>query len=114
MLEAPPHEQQRHQHAHADQSKRTGSASLRSAQLPPCAQALLFEGMLDRLATIGARPGWECWKKRQLRHHPHMRREMVEHAQDAEQGIGSFLQEFACARGTQGQVRRRACAQFDC
>ncbi len=43
-----------------------------------------------------------------------MGREMVEHAQDAEQGIGSFLQEFAFAQGTQGQVHRRARAQFDC
>jgi len=70
--------------------------------------------MLDRLATKGLRPRWRCRDERQLRHHAHMSREMVEHAQDAEQGIGALLQEFAFAQGTQGQVRRRTCAQFDC
>ena len=35
------------------QLERTGTVCLRSAELTPRAQAFLFEGMLDRLATIG-------------------------------------------------------------
>ncbi len=90
-LEPPPHEEQRDQHAHANQLECTGSICLRAASLPPRAQAFLLEGMLDGLATIGLRPRWRYRDERQLRHHPHMGREMIEHAQDAEQGIGALL-----------------------
>src|SRR5258708_30613144 len=75
-LPAPPHEEERNQDAHADEFERTGAASLRLAQLPPCAQALLFEGMFDRLATKGVRPRWRRRDECQLRHHPHMGWEM--------------------------------------
>ena len=67
---------------------------LGSAQLTPRSQAFLFEGMFDRLATIGVRPRWGRWKQRQLRDHTQVRRQLVEHTQDAEQRIGSLLQQL--------------------
>ncbi len=112
LLEAPPHEQQRHQHAHADQLERTGSASLRAAQFAPRTQTFLLEGMFDRFAAIGLRPLRGRREERQLRHHAHSGRKMVEHPQDAKQGISALLQQFAFAPSAQGQVRRSARAQF--
>ena len=100
-FEAPPHEQQCDQHAHAHQLERARAVCLHIAELTPRAQAFLFEWVFDGLATIGARPRRGRWNERQLGHDAHVRWKVVEHAENTKEGIGSFLQQFSFAEGAQ-------------
>ncbi len=68
--------------------------------------------MLDRLAAIGPRPRRGRRDQCQLGDHAQMSRQMIEDAQDAQQRIGTLLQQFAFAPGTQGKVRGRTRPQL--